>query len=74
MDASGDLFIADAANNRVREVLLSGPTLLLDDVGADNAGAYDVVVSNPFGSVPSSVVNLSVVIPHAPAAAGRRRV
>jgi hypothetical protein len=32
-------------------------------VGFGNAGAYDVVVSNPYGSVTSSVVNLTVTLP-----------
>jgi uncharacterized repeat protein (TIGR03803 family) len=67
VDASGNLFIADKNNNVVREVVApgfsSGPTLVLNKIGFGNAGAYDVVVSNPYGSVTSSVVNLTVTIP-----------
>ena len=43
-------------NNRIRKVVFPGPTLVLNDVGFGNAGAYDVVVSSPYGSVTSSVV------------------
>ena len=32
-------------------------------MGVGNAGAYDVVVSSPYGSVASSVVNLTVTLP-----------
>ena len=45
MDATGKLFIADASNNRIRRVVFSGPTMVLNGVGMGNAGAYDVVVS-----------------------------
>jgi hypothetical protein len=44
-------------------VVILGPTLVLDHVGVGNAGAYEVVVSNPYGSVTSSVVNVTVVMP-----------
>ena len=60
VDASGNLFIADTFNMRIREVVFEGPTLVLTDVGGANAGAYDVVVSSPYGSVTSSVVTLQV--------------
>jgi len=63
VDTTGNLFIADYFNNRVRKVVFPGPTLVLNDVGVGNAGAYDVVVSNPYGSVTSSVVNLTVIAP-----------
>jgi hypothetical protein len=60
-DASGNLFIADAGNNRIRKVVFQGPTMVLYNVSFGNAGTYDVVVSGPYGSVTSSVVN--VIIP-----------
>jgi hypothetical protein len=63
VDAAGDLFFADSANNRVREVISPGPTLVLNNVGGTNAGAYDLVVSNQYGSVTSSIINLTVVLP-----------
>ena len=47
-------------NNRIRNVVFPGPTLVLNSVGVGNGGAYDVVVSSPYGSVTSSVVNLAV--------------
>ena len=61
VDATGNLFIADYYNNRIRKVVIQGPTLVLNDVGFGNAGAYDVVVSSPYGSVTSSVVNLTII-------------
>jgi sugar lactone lactonase YvrE len=63
LDSNGDLFIGVEFNSRIREVVFSGPTLVLNDVGVSNAGAYDVVVSSPYGSVTSSVVNLTVTLP-----------
>ena len=64
-DASGDLFIADAGNNRIREVVnpeILGPTLVLNDVNYQNAGAYDVVVSSPFGGGASSGINITFTL------------
>ena len=62
VDATGDLFIADG-NNVIRKVVILGPTLVLNGVGTGNAGAYDVVVSSPYGSVTSSVINLTITLP-----------
>ena len=61
VDASGNLFIADLYNNRIRKVVFSSPALVLHNVDAVNAGIYDVVVSNPYGSVTSSAATLSVL-------------
>ena len=63
VDASGNLFIADFSNNRVRKVFVGGPMLALNNVGASSAGAYDVVISNSLGSVTSSVATLTVLLP-----------
>jgi len=43
--------------------VFSGSTLVLNDFGLGNAGAYDVVVSNPYGSVTSSIATLALVLP-----------
>ena len=53
VDSSGDLFIADTGNNRIREVINPGPTLQFTNISAANAGTYDVVVANAYGSVTS---------------------
>ncbi len=63
VDATGNLFIADTDNNRIHEVVFPSPTLVLNDVSYGNAGAYDVVVSSPYGCVTSSVVTLSLQLP-----------
>jgi hypothetical protein len=57
------LFIADTGNNRVRKVTFQGPTLLMTNLAATNAGNYDVIVSGPFGSVTSSIASLVVLLP-----------
>jgi sugar lactone lactonase YvrE len=71
VDAIGSLFIVDTLNNVIRKVIFPGPTLVLNDVGFRNAGTYDVVVTSPYGSATSSVVNLTVgVILSAPRVTG----
>ncbi len=66
-DALGNLFIADTGDNRIREVAYTGyPTLTLNNVTTNNAGTYSVVISNSHGSVTSSTVSLTIVLPSAP--------
>ena len=62
VDASGNLFIVDVINQRIRGVVFPGPTLVLTNVRGAYAGSYDVVVSSPYGSVTSSVVTLVVAL------------
>ena len=69
VDPFGNLFIADSANSRVRKVALQGPNLLLDSVSPSNAGSYDVVISNNFGAVTSSIASVDIAYL---APAGRR--
>jgi hypothetical protein len=66
VDTTGNVFIADFLNNRVREVHFAGlPTLSLPNVSAVNAGDYQVVITNPYGSVTSAVATLTVIVPPA---------
>jgi hypothetical protein len=60
-DISGDLFIADTGNYRIREISAFGPSLPLGIFNANEAGTYDVIVSNPFGSVTSAPIVLTPV-------------
>jgi len=67
LDASGNLYIADYANHRIREVHFAGyPTFALTNVTASNAGSYTVVITSPYGSVTSAVAALTVTIPSTP--------
>jgi sugar lactone lactonase YvrE len=60
-DPAGNLYVADSANNRVREVLFTGsPTLILDHANPAEAGTYQVIVSNPWATATSSVVTLTL--------------
>src|ERR1035441_7742916 len=63
VDAHGNLFFSDANNNRVRELIAPGPMLTLNQTTGGNAGSYDVVVMNAYGSVTSSVATLTVTLP-----------
>jgi sugar lactone lactonase YvrE len=62
-DASGNVFIADIGDQRIRKVVPLGAarTLQLNDVAADNAGSYQVIVTSHFGSVTSSIVSLTLL-------------
>ena len=65
LDNTGNLFLADLGNERVREVVLfaSYPALALNNVGPYNEGNYSVIITGPDGSVTSSIVTLTVLSP-----------
>jgi sugar lactone lactonase YvrE len=72
VDASGNCFIADMANNVVRRVgSTTCSALTLNNVTTNNAGVYTVVVTGHNGSVISSNAILTVISPPcAPAPSG----
>lgn len=61
VDANANVFIADTGNNRIRKVLAQGSALTLNDASTSDTGGYRLVVTGPFGSVTSSVINLGVI-------------
>ena len=64
VDASGNMFIADSNNLRVRKVpLADSPMLILKNASISTAGNYQVVVTSPYGSVTSAVATLTVLVP-----------
>ena len=64
LDGSGNLYIADEMNNRIRFLALGGlPTLTLADLTAPMGGDYQVVIAGPYGSVTSAVATLTVLSP-----------
>jgi sugar lactone lactonase YvrE len=68
LDASGNLYIADTINDRIRKVFLGSgfPAFALSKVAASDAGDYTVVITSPYGSVTSAVATLTVTIPSTP--------
>jgi sugar lactone lactonase YvrE len=67
LDASANLYIADRAHNRIREVWIyaGNPMLTLSNLSPPMAGNYTVVISNPYGSVTSAVATMTVEAPPA---------
>ena len=64
VDNSGNLFIADSANGRIRKVSLAGfPYLTLTNVSAANTGGFEVIIASPYGIVTSAIATLTVVPP-----------
>jgi sugar lactone lactonase YvrE len=63
LDLSGNVFVADQQNQRIRQVLSAeSPSLSLPGVTPNNAGSYAVIVRSPYGSVTSAVATLTVVM------------
>jgi sugar lactone lactonase YvrE len=66
LDPYGNPYVSSGSPSIVRKVDLGRtPFLQLNNVGATNAGNYDVVITSSSGSVTSSVVSLTVQSPPA---------
>jgi sugar lactone lactonase YvrE len=65
VDGSGNVFIADEYNNRIREVINSSetPSLFFNSISTNNAGNYSVIITSSSGSVTSSVASLTILVP-----------
>jgi len=70
LDGAGNLLIGDAHNNVVRKVAAAGfgvnptnGTLTITNATPARSGSYQVIVSNPAGSVTSSIVSVVVDLP-----------
>ena len=65
MDTSGNLFVSDTGDSRIRKLTPFGTasTLSLNNLTTNDAGNYQVIVSSPYGSVTSSVAAVTVVLP-----------
>ncbi len=63
LDALGNLYFTEPSTQSLRKVPLGSPKLALTSAGPSAAGAYQVVVTSPYGSVTSAVANISVTLP-----------
>ena len=64
-DLSGNFYIADYTNQRIREVQGQGPARTILGVTAAKTGAYDVIIVSPSGVVTSAPAFLRLALPPA---------
>ena len=63
LDALGNLYFTEPSSQSLRKVPLGSPNLPLTSAGPSAAGAYQVIVTSPFGSVTSAIANISITLP-----------
>ena len=61
-DSAGNYYLSDSSNQRVRKVVPppGGPVWNINRADFADAGTYSIIVTGPYGSITSSIVNVTL--------------